>query len=178
MTSNNKSRLAHLEQFPAPRVVSSEKRVNVRGFGIIYGSFEISNGSEGDLVGSIDSMADFLSFSPQEFEANRVQVEYTLDLTGLAGDIVTAAVITTNGGEKVVDFHITVDPPDVLVKDGVVMGSLADFAAYAKMQPIAARALFGRQEFMMWLLNIGYPNMDIYEKFAADPNKERAVDNF
>jgi len=25
---------------------------------------------------------------------------------------------------------------------------------------------------------MGYPNMDIYERFAADPNKERALDNF
>ncbi|MDR2166533.1 MAG: DUF5717 family protein [Clostridiales bacterium] len=170
--------LVHLELYPPPKLALSESKIMLRGAGILYGNFEISNGGDGELVGTIAPMADFISFSPSSFASNKIQVEYSVDLSGLVGEIQTGAVITTNGGERVLDFHITVNRADVLVRDGVVMADLEDFAEYAKAHPVAARALFGRQDFMMWLLNMGYPSMDIYENFAADPNKERAVDNF
>jgi hypothetical protein len=181
--------LAYLEQYPPPKLALSESRIALRGSGILYGSFEISTSGEGELLGTITPMADFISFSPCSFATsnsslpggggvNKIQVEYTVDLTGLSGEIHSGAVITTNGGERVLDFHIIVNRSDVLERDGVQMADLEDFAAYAKAHPVAARALFGRQDFMIWLLNMDYPSMDIYENFAADPNKERAVDNF
>ncbi|MCL2620615.1 MAG: DUF5717 family protein [Defluviitaleaceae bacterium] len=171
-------RLALLEQFPIPRLAVSPTNVRHKGAGIIYGTLEIENQTDGELVGTIASMADFITFSPESFSGNKTTVEYTLDLIGLSGEIGTSAVITTNGGEIVVDFHITVNPPDVLTKDDLILADLDDFTAYVKTQPIAARQLFTRHDFMAWLMGMNYPNMDIYERFASDPNKERAVDNF
>jgi len=167
-----------LEQYPPTRLTVSPANVRHKGAGIIYGTLEITNETEGELVGKVASMADFITFSPSEFVGNKITVEYTLDLVGLSGEIGTSAVITTNGGEKTVDFTITVNPPDVLTKDDLVLAGLDDFAEYVKTHPIAARQLFTRHDFMAWLMGMNYPNMDIYEHFAADPNKERAVDNF
>ncbi|MCL2753240.1 MAG: DUF5717 family protein [Defluviitaleaceae bacterium] len=172
------TRLPLLEQFPAPKLNISERKISLRGFGLIYGNVEISNAGEGNLVGSILPVADFLSFSPKNFEGNRIDAEYTLDLTGLSGEIITSAVVVTNGGEKTIDFHIAINPPDVLTWEGYVMTEISDFASYAREHPIAARSLFGRQDFMLWLINMNYPAMDIYERFIKDPNKERALDNF
>ncbi|MCL2169448.1 MAG: DUF5717 family protein [Defluviitaleaceae bacterium] len=170
--------LIHLEQHPPPKLVLSEAMVSLRGSGLMYGSFEVRNGAGGELSGFIAPMADFISFSPISFEGNRVTVEYTVDLTGLTGDIQTGAIITTNGGERVLDFYITANRPDVIERDGVVMSDMADFADFARAHPVPARTLFGRHDFMVWLLNISYSNMDMYENFMNDPNKERAVDNF
>jgi len=172
------ARLEHLEQFPPPKLALSENRITLRGKGIVYGSFEVFNEGEGKLVGSITSMADFLSFSPHHFEGKKIKIEYALDLVEQSGDIFTGAVITTNGGEKIIDFNITVNPSDILVKDGVVMADLDDYMGFVKNRPLVARTLFSRPDFMMWLTNMGYGSMDMYEKFAKDPNKERAVDNF
>ncbi|MCL2854820.1 MAG: DUF5717 family protein [Defluviitaleaceae bacterium] len=172
------SRTAFLEQYPPPKLTVSTEKVHHKGAGVIYGTLEIENATEGELAGTISSMADFITFSPTQFLGNKVQIEYTLDLVGLSGEVTTGAVITTNGGQKTVDFHITVNPPDVLTKDDLILADLDDFATYAKTQPIAARQLFTRHDFMAWLLGMNYPNMSIYEAFAADPNKERAVDNF
>jgi len=170
--------LAHLEQYPPPKLTISEPKISLQGSGMLYGEFEIYNGVDGDLTGTITSMADFISFSPNTFSGNRVRVEYTVDLTGLNGDIQSGAVVTTSGGERVLDFYITANRADVLERDGLVMADLGDFGEYARAHPVEARKLFGRQDFMMWLLNLGYPSMDMYENFAGDPNKERAVDNF
>jgi len=172
------TRLPLLEQTTPPKLNISEEKIDLRGFGLIYGNVEITNAGEGSLSGSILSMSDFLTFSVENFESNKIVVEYTLDLVGLSGEIFTSAVVTTNGGEKVIDFHILVNPPDILERDGYVMTNLGDFTEYARAHPIAARSLFGRQDFMLWLINMNYPAMDIYERFIKDPNKERALDNF
>ncbi|MCL2576154.1 MAG: DUF5717 family protein [Defluviitaleaceae bacterium] len=176
MTLNK--RLPFLEQFPQPKLNISETKISLRGFGLIYGAIEISNAGDGVLAGSIASISDFLSFSPESFEGNKVTIEYTLDLGGISGEILANAVVTSSGGERVIDFHIIVNPPDVLERDGYVMADLSDFAEYARTNTIAARSLFARHEFMVWLLNMNYSQLDIYEKIAADPNKERALDNF
>jgi len=170
--------LQHLEFYPAPKIVLSESKISLKGAGLLYGNFEIYNSAEGELVGSITPMVEFISFSPNTFSGNRIQVEYTVDLTGLNGDIQTAAVITSNGGEAVLDFYITANRGDVLERDGHVMADLADFAEYARLQPVEARKLFGRHDFVLWLMNLGYSSMDMYENFANDANKERALDNF
>lgn len=170
--------LALLEQFPPPKLVVSPKNIRHKGAGIIYGTLEIKNQTDEELFGTITSMADFLTFLPGSFVGNKITVEYTLDLVGLSGEIGTSAVITTNGGEIVVDFHITVNPPDVLTKDDLVLADLNDFATYVRTYPIPARQLFTRHDFMAWLMGMNYPNMDIYDSFATDPNRERAVDNF
>ena len=170
--------LEHLNTFPLPKLNVSETKISLRGTGIIYGQFEIFNEAEGELYGEILQTSDFISFFPQTFEANRVTVQYSIDLTGISGEIQTAAVIKTNGGERVIDFFITANRPDVLERDGFVMAEIADFAEYARAHPAKARKLFLRGEFMEWLISLGYPGMQMYENFLNDPNKERAVDNF
>ena len=170
--------LEHLNTYPLPKLALSETKISLRGTGIIYGQFEIFNDAEGELYGEILPMADFISFSPVSFVSNAVTVEYTIDLTSINGEVQTGALIKTNGGERVLDFLITANRPDVLERDGFVMAEIADFADYARTHPMEARKLFLRQEFMEWLISLGYPGMQMYENFLNDPNKERAVDNF
>ncbi|MCL2396717.1 MAG: DUF5717 family protein [Defluviitaleaceae bacterium] len=170
-------RLEHLEH-PIPKIALSTGKINVEGSGIVDGSFEIINIGEGELAGKVASVADFLSFSPVNFCGNKVRVEYSLDLNGLTGRHKTSAVITSNGGEKMLLFDVHVVPAAIVARDGTQIATLEHFLAYAQRQPVGARQLFTQRDFMIWLFNAGYSSMDIYESFAADPNKERAVDNF
>ena len=65
-----------------------------------------------------------------------------------------------------------------MARDGTKIATLEHFLVYAQHSPVAARQLFTQKDFMIWLFNTGYPCMDMYEIFAADPLKERAIDNF
>ena len=168
--------LKQLEQ-PQPKIALSDTRFEIEGAGIVEGSFEVTNIGEGSLAGQIASASDILSFSCENFEGNSCVIEYKLVLEGLFGHISAAAVVTSNGGEKILSFDIFVNPPP-LNAPGAAIATVEHFMEYAKTRPADAARLFGRQEFMLWLFNTGYPAMDVYEIFAADPNKERGMDNF
>ena len=170
------NRLAHLEQ-PTPKIALSADRIDAHGAELAEGSFEVFNIGEGVLKGRIDAAADFLTFPSDTFEGNKVNIDYSLNLEGQTGEHKVAAVITSNGGEKIVTFDVKVNPP-AIVRGTAKIATLAHFMEYLRKNPIEGRRLFGQKDFMIWLFNMGYPSMDIYEKFAADPIKERAVDNF
>lgn len=170
-------RLAHLEH-PAPKIALNATRFDVEGAGIAEGEFEVSNIGEAELAGKIASSSDILSFSPMEFFGAKTRVEYSLNLEGLSGQHKLSAIISSNGGEKMLNFDVKVNPPPLTTKDGARLATLEHFLEYARQKPVAARQIFGQKEFMIWLFNTGYSAMDIYEQMAADPNKERGLDNF
>jgi hypothetical protein len=170
------NRLAHLEN-PAPKIALSADRIDAQGSELVEGSFEVFNIGEGELEGRIDAAADFLSFGADSFAGNKVNIDYSLNLQGLTGEHKVAAVITSNGGEKIVSFNVKVNPP-AIVRGDAKIATLEHFVEYLRKNPVEGRRLFGQKDFMIWLFNMGYPSMDIYERLAADPNKERAVDNF
>jgi len=171
--------LAHLET-ALPKIAVNVDRINIEGFGIYDGTINISNIGEGVLVGEIASPCDFLEFSQTEFSAaNSAQIDFQLDLNNAVSQRLPV-IITTNGGEKTVFLDIKIIPPAMTSGDGTQIADLKQLCDYAKRDIAGAKNLFGsgRKEFMLWLFNIGYKSIDIYEVFAADPNKERALDNF
>ena len=170
------NRLAHLE-YPVPKIALSSDRIDAQGADFVEGSFEVFNIGEGELEGRVDSTVDFLSFPADTFMGNKVNIDYSLNLEGLSGEHKAAAVITSNGGEKVVTFDVKVNPP-AIVRGDAKIATLEHFMDYLRKNPVDGRRLFGQKDFMIWLFSMGYPSMDIYERLAADPNKERAVDNF
>ena len=169
--------LANLEK-PIPKLAVDANRIDIEGSGVVKGSFNIKNAGEGELAGKIASGAGFLNFFPDFFSGNDININYSLNLEGLKGGRRAEAVITSNGGEKQLIFDIKVNPPDITASCGTKISTLEHFLDYVRKSPVASRQLFMRRDFLMWLFNMGYPSMDIYEKFASDPNKERAVDNF
>ena len=170
-------RLRHLEH-PAPKIALTAQRFDVEGAGIVEGGFEVSNIGEGMLEGKISSTSDVLSFAPENFSGGKAWIDYSLNLEGMEGQHKLLAVVTSNGGEKILTFDVKVNPPALDTKDGAKIATLEHFLDYTRHKPVAARQLFTQKEFMFWLFNQGYPSMDIYESFARDPNKERGVDNF
>lgn len=172
----NSNLLAHLEH-PAPKIALSADRFDAHGAELVEGSFEVFNIGEGELEGRIDATSDFLKFPVETFVGNKINIDYSLDLEGLSGEHKAVAIITSNGGEKIVTFDVRVNPPAILRGDAKI-ATLEHFVEYLRKNPIDGRRLFGQKDFMIWLFNMGYPSMDIYERLAADPNKERAVDNF
>ena len=170
------SLLAHLE-YPAPKIALSADKIDAHGAELVEGSFEVFNIGEGQLEGRIDAAADFLSFPVDTFVGNKVNIDYSLNLEGLSGEHKVKAVITSNGGEKIVTFDVKVNPA-AIVRGDAKIATLEHFMDYLRKNPVDGRRMFGQKDFMIWLFNMGYPSMDIYERFAADPNKERAVDNF
>ena len=173
------NRLDFLEQ-PAPKIALSVSHFDLEGSGIIEGLFDVSNIGEGRLGGTIASASDILTFSPVNFKGSKTQISYQIDASNLSdlSQHRLTAVITSNGGEKQLVFDVRVNPPALTTKDGTNIATLEHFAQYARRQPIEARQVFTQKEFMILLFNTGYHSMNIYEAFAADPNKERGVDNF
>jgi hypothetical protein len=168
--------LAHLEH-PAPKIALSADRFDAHGAELVEGSFEVFNIGEGRLEGRIDATVDFLSFPTDTFEGNKVNIDYSFNLEGMSGEHKVTAIITSNGGEKIVTFDVKVNPPAILRGDAKI-ATLEHFVDYLRKNPVDGRRLFGQKDFMIWLFNMGYPSMDIYERFTADPIKERAADNF
>jgi len=171
------SLLSHLEK-PIPRLTLDVSRIDIEGAGVVKGSFKIKNTGEGELVGRIVSGAGFLDFSPEVFSGNDININYSLNLEGIRSGRRAEAVITSNGGEKPLVFDIKINPPDITCPCGTKISTLEHFLDYVRKSPVASRQLFMRRDFLMWLFNMGYSSMDVYERFASDPNKERAVDNF
>ena len=172
----NSSLLAHLEH-PVPKIALSTDKIDAHGTELVEGSFEVFNIGEGELEGRIDAAVDFLSFPTDTFAGNKVNIEYSFNLGGMSGEHKVIAVITSNGGEKIITFDVKVNPPAIMRGDAKI-ATLEHFMNYLRKNPVDGRRLFGQKDFMIWLFNMGYPSMDIYERFTADPIKERAVDNF
>ncbi|MCL2375853.1 MAG: DUF5717 family protein [Defluviitaleaceae bacterium] len=170
------NRLAHLE-YPTPKIALSTDKIEAHGTGIVEGSFEVRNISEGELSGRIEPTIDFLNFSSDIFRGNKVKIEYSLNLEGMIGTHKAAAIITSNGGEKTITFDVRATAP-AIARDGVKIATLEHFAEFVRKSPVEGRRLFGQKDFMIWLFNMGYPSVSTYERFLDDPNKDRAVDNF
>jgi len=170
------NRLEHLE-YPAPKIALSTDKIDAYGAEVAEGSFEIRNIGEGELSGRIESAVDFLSFPSSTFAGNKVKIDYMLNLDGLVGTHKATAVIISNGGEATITFDVKATAP-AIVRDGVKIATLKDFADFTRKSPVEARRLFGQKDFMIWLFNMGYPSVGIYERFLDDTNKDRAVDNF
>jgi len=170
------SKLAHLE-YPAPKIALNADKIDAHGAELVEGSFEVFNIGEGELEGRVDATADFLSFAADTFVGNKVNIDYSVHLEGLSGEHKVSAIITSNGGEKIVNFDVKVIPPAISRGD-MKIATLEQFVEYLRKNPVDGRRLFAQKDFMIWLFNMGYPSMDIYERLASDPNKERAADNF
>lgn len=167
-------------EYPLPTIKADVDKLYIEASGSFEGSFWIRNAGGSELNGRITSNSRGLKFLPQNFNGNKIEIKYKFNLDIYKkGDIIqTSALIMSNGGEVIIPVTIHIIAPAVKTKDGDKITSLKDFLFYAKKDPLESRRLFSQKEFMMWLLSINYENMDMYEHFNKDPNKERAVDNF
>lgn len=170
------------EQFerPLPIINKDVDKIYLETSNNCEGSLTIKNDSGGEIMGRIMSNSRFLTFEPAYFEGNNSNISFYVNLDIYnPGDIFrTNAVIMSNGGEHTIEFTVKIIPYAINTKEGISISNLNQFYNYAKKHPISARGLFTNHEFMMWLHASGYEYMDLYEKFAMDSNKERALDNF
>ena len=166
--------------YPAPVIAADVSHIRAETPAGFSGRFRLTNLGGGELRGSVSSNSGALSFSPADFAGNSVEIEYTFSMDFFRpGEVVESrALILSNGGELSIPVTIAIAPPELAAEDGKKLASLSDYSLYAKENPVASRRLFTRKEFLMWLLNMNYEQIELYERFAADPNKERAVDNF
>lgn len=173
-------RLLSQFELPIPIIKATPEAIAIKAFGSYEGVFVLENIGPGELAGRIYANSPALILPFEEFSGNNVEINYILNLDGYKiGDKLTWRVVAaTNGGEVCINFDVEITAPAVVARDGPAISSLEQFAAYTKAQPVSARQLFTQQSFLMWLFNSGYKYMDLYERFVADPNKERAVDNF
>jgi hypothetical protein len=172
-------RLTQLE-YPQPKLKLSVKAIDIETPAGYEGAFTITNAGGSELEGEIHLDAKSVVFYPSKFKGNHTEITYSLNLDSYKpGDVLRRdALIHSNGGELLLPITIRITPPEIKTKEGHGISSLEDFYEYAGQSPIAARQLFNQWEFADWLSGQGYSQMELYEKFASDPNKERAVDNF
>ncbi len=177
---NKKSDILKQFEYPLPVIQVDTDNISIETSECFEGGFCVSNIGGGELFGTITSNSHGLEFSPTEFRGNNIKITYrfNLDIYKKGDTIHTSALITSNGGEAIIPVLIKIIPPAVIAKDGSRLGTLKDFLLYVKKSPVESRKLFSQKEFLMWLLSMNYEHMDMYEHFARDPNKERAIDNF
>lgn len=174
--------MGRLDQFELPpaKIKIDVDKIEIEASGGYEGSFFVRNAGGSTLEGKISSGSRSITFSPAEFSGNSVEISYTFvpDFYKQGDEIHTSALIMSNGGEAVIPISVKIVPPEIKAKDGQVVASLADFCGFARTSPVLARQMFTQWDFSLWLSSMGYKNMELYEHFTEDPNRERAVDNF
>lgn len=169
-----------LFELPLPIINKDESKIFIETSKSYEGTLTIKNDGGGTLEGRITSNSYFLVFEPEYFTGNNSNINYTVDLSviNVNDKIHTNAVIISNGGEHTIEFIIKIVPHVINTIEGHKITSIKDFLQYSKKHPVSSRKLFVNHEFMMWLYNLEYEHMDLYEHFRADPNKERGLNNF
>jgi len=56
--------------------------------------------------------------------------------------------------------------------------TILDFYKYYLVEPNECKKIFVKYDFLLWLQNIKYKHIKIYEKFKSDENLNRGIDNF
>lgn len=140
------------------------------------GTIVIKNIGYGILNGNIytDSL---ISFEASTFSGNNVAVKYNINVTSINDNIASNVTISSNGGEYILNFIISVKPPVYFIENGTLT-DIKSFYTYYTQYPIFAKKHFIKHDFLIWLYSINYENIDIYEQFSKDANKERGINNF
>ncbi len=173
-------------EYALPELKPDIEKLVIETTGGYEGSITLKNNGGGILEGQIFSNSNLLSFHPESFQFEEslvVHFSLNMDYFREGDQIQTECVITSNGGEIVIPTIIKFTKGLLLTrtkeKDSTVkISDLKGFVSYAKKNPVAARALFNSHEFMIWLFDIGYEPMNVYEKFLKDTNKERSLEKF
>ncbi len=173
--------LIHQLEYPLPILKTDTDKLIVETTVLGYkGCINIKNAGGGILNGFILSKNPLIEFENEKFNENKVCVNFNINLDMYKnGDIIqTSIVIMSNGGEKIIPVIIKVVPHEIVTKEDIKIYTLKDFYSYSKKYPIQARRLFTSNEFMMWLINLQFELIEIYERLIKDSNKERALENF
>lgn len=167
-------------EYPLPILKILAEKIIIETSGSENGALLVDNIGSGLLSGRVMSNSPAIRFHESEFSGNQVSLAYTCDTQGCKpGDVIQSEIIVmSNGGEKSIPLIIKVIPASILTTEDIKLTSQKDFLVYAKKYPIQARRLFVSPEFMIWLTDMGYEYMDIFEFLVKDSNKERALENF
>lgn len=175
----NKSVYESLE-YPLPLLATESETIVIETSARYEAHLTVRNKGGGVLSGRITSNTRCLVFTPEEFEGNRVKIHYSFSPGSYkTGDTVnTGALIISNGGEKLIPVVIRITPPAIITEEGNPISSLQGFAEYAKEKPQKAQVLFASPAFKRFLTDMGHGMIAAYEKMAADPSAERAMEQF
>ncbi len=167
-------------EYPMPVLALDAEKLVIETAGGYDGEFTITNHGGGTLTGNIIEKSGMLRLSAESFSGNETRVKFSVpEINHKINEVLnTEIIVSTNGGEKIIPVIIRGLPNFLTTRDGLKISELKEFASYAKKNPSAARALFYSQEFMFWLFNGGYEQMELYDRLVKDSNKERALDNF
>jgi len=176
--------MAQLNRFdmPLPTLHIDTTEINIETKDNQTGSLSIKNTGGGMLKGKILSRLPGLVFTPNQWEGNKQEINYTFNAqaAGLAtGQSISSHIyISSNGGEVKIPVRARLTKMSITTDHGIAIANLQDFYNYAQEYPDQARRIFVDSEFYMLLLAIGYEYMEIYESLHKDSNRERAMDNF
>jgi len=167
-------------EYPIPEISVSTKKIVLQTHKSVQDKFVISNAGGNILKGEIISDIEHITFSPLKFEGNKVVVKYKVSVEALKPHEIYKSnfVIVSNGGEVRIDVLIKVTMPILVTKLDVKISSLEDFYKFTIDSPVEARFVFTSQDFLEWLKEINFKNLDSYLFFLEDHNKERGLDNF
>ena len=172
--------LKNFLEYPLPSIqVDIEKiaiNMNEKNNGII----NIKNIGGGNLCGYVVSNIDCIVFEQETFEGNNIMLQYTIQPSVYTnGDFIKSEIIiTSNGGEVYIPVFINIATFDYLKCGDFIAYTIEDFYNYHLKNYIESIRIFYSYEFMLWLKNINYENIQIVEEILKDANKQRAIDNF
>lgn len=167
-------------ELPLPTIQVSIEKICIETADNYEGSFTIFNASSGRLFGCCKCSKSLVTFSPEEFNKNRTEIKYFINIdTYNSGEVIRSEIIiSSNGGEVIIPLIVKIIPNAIETEENVKITSLKEFYSYSKEYPNEAMALFSTNKFRDWLSSIGYEYMNIYKYLSADQNKDRGLYNF
>jgi len=169
------------EEHPVLSVSVNELKLEIAAFSVYTGAFKINNEGKGKLKGRIISKNGYVTFNPEEFEANEQVIIYRIDTKELLKDnhYTDYWLIESNGGEKEILADISISYPLLIIDDKNTIADLKEFASYAKNNWSNAKEIFFSPLFLSWI----YHNNDtmvinIYKQVSELTDKDWALEYF
>ncbi len=167
-------------EYTLPVLKVNTDNIKIEAYKYFESSFNVQNIGGSLLKGELISDCPEISFDSLFFEGNKCEIKYFADLKSLKPleEKKARIIVISNGGQAIINVSIKTIPPFLSTKTDMKISDLNELYEYYKYFPTEARFLFSSRDFMFWLKEIDYKNMELYEHFIKDPNKERGLDSF
>jgi len=171
------------EMFEYPSAILSVQpsEIVIEASGKYEGSFYAENIGGYHLMGMVSVKDEkYINIIDKEFSENKSRIRFSVDLSELKGEEVinTYVTVTSNGGEIILPATIKSMPDLLEVIGDFRIASLKEFYECAKIHKREAEDLFYSNKFRLWLKQLQYKYIDVYDIITKDKNAERALKNF
>lgn len=172
--------LKNFLECPLPKIQIDIEKIAINMKENTSGEIHIKNVGGGTLCGDVISNTDCIVIENDNFFGNDIVIKYDIvPSIYSSGDFIKSElIIVSNGGQIYIPVFINISNFDYLKCGDDKVYTVKEFYQYYLKNYIEAIRVFYSYEFILWLKNIKYEQIEVVEEFLKDANKQRAIDNF